>query len=58
MNDIELKSKIKGCLLAGATGDLLGYTVAFKTLSSIRTLQGNNVIQEPKKPMPSLWSAM
>ena len=45
----DYKSQVRGCLFGGAIGDAFGYTVEFKSLSSIRASYGEGGIQEPEE---------
>ena len=40
MHETGLRDRFRGCMLAGAAGDALGYTVEFWSLSAIRSTFG------------------
>lgn len=48
MRESDINDKIRGCLMAGAAGDALGYDVEFKSRKEILTLYGERGITEFK----------
>ncbi len=51
------RARVRGCLLAGAMGDALGYPIEFASLDRIRALHGERASPVSSPASGAWWAA-